>query len=103
MKYSNKTADKILCSFLGISLQDTLKYETLFTIIDFIEEKEHPNFKGYKFVFNMDNKRVWINMGENTNGLKGYFVELFPFPDYRIDAIRKVLFEWINWYNDLSS
>lgn len=99
MIYSTKAADKILCNFIGINLQSTLNYELLFTIIDLIEEKEHPKFKDYRFVFNMNNHRVWINIGENTNGLNGYFCELFPISTFRLDAIRKCLFEWINWYN----
>jgi hypothetical protein len=100
MKFTQKSADKILCDFIGINLQNTLNYDTLFTIIDLIEETKHPKWPDYTFVFNMDSNRIWINIGINTNGLDGYFNELFPTPDFRIDAIRKVVFEWIVWYKN---
>lgn len=100
--FTPEKANKLICEYLELPLQETLNYDLLFTAIDRIEATEHPKYKGYYFVFNINNKYCWVNIGENTNGLEGYWSELFIFPNRRIDGIRKCIFEWIFWYKNLS-
>lgn len=101
-QFNPKKADRVICDYLELPEQETLNYDLIFSAIDKIQETYHPKYNGYLFCFNLNKTNAWINLGDNTNGLEGYFSEYFYTPHHRIDAIRKCVFEWIIWYKNIN-
>lgn len=100
--YNPGKANKVICNYLQLPIQETLNYDILFLAINKIQSTPHPKWSDYNFHLTIDNHHVFINIGANTNGLDGCFNELFPMVEYRLDAMKRCIWNWITWYNNIN-